>query len=79
MVTPSSKANFLNYLEKVTSTSLNLPQCESNLHSSASYIVSILPSNFNGLLLYSQCYIILARLKSETRGALFPASFPGLF
>lgn len=78
MVTTSSNANLLNHLEESHFYSTKFATMRKQLAFEC-YTVSILPSNFNGLLLYSQCYIILARLKSETRGALSPASFPGLF
>lgn len=76
MVTPSSIANLLNHLEESHFYSTKFATMRKQLACEC-YTVSILPSNFNGLLLYSQCYIILARLKSETRGAWpFPGDTP---
>lgn len=76
MVTPSSNANLLNHLEESHFYSTKFATMRKQLACEC-HTVSILPSNFNGLLLYSQCYIILARLKSETRGAWrFPGDIP---
>lgn len=70
MVTPSSNANLLNHLEESHFYSTKFATMRKQLACEC-YTVSILPSNFNGLLLYSQCYTHYTRkVKIRDKGSL---------